>query len=305
MTTPVASSPRTRRALLGAALGAAAATVATAIGRPLPANASVYPLCSGTTNIADARTDLARNNSGTALTVSAADMPPYALQTEVVAIGTNVSDPALRVVSTAAGGTAGAFVANQAGAYALTATALGSGSVGFYTTGQAIGVSSHSDGAGGLGVAGEATGALGVGVYGDGFVGVKGHGSNGYGVQGEATSGVGGGFSATTGTALQVTGKARFSRSGKGIDREERDLRGRDGARRPVRLAAGVREPRELPDGRVRCRGDSECNDRQGPDPAQQGRLDDLVDDGRLDRHGLRRLEQPRPPTTRTTRTTQ
>lgn len=173
------SSPRSRRALLAAAIGGLAAVAAQALGRPAPSRAAPSYVVLGGYNSEATRTTI--ENLGT---------------------GTTATATALRGKTNAAGGTA-------AGVEGLATDAMG-----------VQGKSTNW-----IGVNGESGAYIGVSGYGE-WVGVVGQSTNGRGVVGSTDSGTAGYFSArtgrgvyaaagATGTALQVSGVARFSRSGK------------------------------------------------------------------------------------------
>ncbi|MFN8623590.1 MAG: hypothetical protein U0869_22855 [Chloroflexota bacterium] len=67
-----AASPRSRRALLGASLGAIAAVAAQALGRPLPADAAGPALTLGENNPTDADTTISRNDGKSNVTLAGA-----------------------------------------------------------------------------------------------------------------------------------------------------------------------------------------------------------------------------------------
>ena len=207
-------TPRTRRAILGAALGGVAAAVAGALGRPQAAEAT------------DNQALLLGVNSQTS--------------TKVTGI-TSTSSIALAAETTS--GTAiygratlgGAFYGESASVGGATTT-----SVNFADSGRAPGVDGTSFAVGGIGVFGNAygsgsgvvgrstsnsheaitipakTGVYGYAIQDGGSRGVFGQTTSGQGVRGEATTGVGVYAGATAGgTALSVNGRATFTRSGR------------------------------------------------------------------------------------------
>jgi hypothetical protein len=191
-----ATVPRSRRALLAAALGAAAATVAGAIGRPAPVSAlDPNDVVLGTSNTATSPTTV--NNTR-------ADNRSFA--------GT-----AIKGVSTAGTGVWGVGGSGP-GVYGESSVTAGDGVSGLSNAGAGLFGTSRT-GAGAAGYAfQDGVGIMGrtwsappdlrempplptkVGVYGETF----------------QTTGVGGYFTSVSGgTALAVNGKARFSRAKK------------------------------------------------------------------------------------------
>jgi hypothetical protein len=196
------TTPRTRRAILAAALGAVGASIAGALGRPAAVvGANGDELIVGQSNNATSQTTL----STTAAT------------------GLSVTDPSPSAV--AVSGATGASSGKGYGVRGRSAGSTGVGAVG-HSIGNATGV---------LGVSGPEAGTVPAakaktGVYGQAQQdvnarGVWGKSTSGRGVMGEATSGTGVRGEATTGTgvvataasngtALRVVGKASFNRSG-------------------------------------------------------------------------------------------
>jgi len=208
--------PRTRRALLGAALGATAAAAVTALVKPETAAATAATMQTGFANTPDAPTGLFYSG-GTALYVAASGMPEVA-PGGVLKAGSNSADPALDVVNTQDGAFAVRVSTLGLAAVGVGVESLAAGSKGMQVQGGSIGVdASAEDATNGTGVAATAFGTGSVGVSGYGATGVLGDAlsGSGIGVRGTATTGVGGQFSATTGTALKVTGKVRTNRSGR------------------------------------------------------------------------------------------
>ncbi|OGN82577.1 MAG: hypothetical protein A2X23_01405 [Chloroflexi bacterium GWC2_73_18] len=238
------SNPRSRRALLAAAVGGFAAVVAQALGRPAPSRAAASYVVLG-----------AYNSEATRTTI------------ENLSTGTTVAATALRGTTNAAGGTAAGVeglatdaigvqgkstnwigVNGQSGAYiGVSGYGEWAGVVGQSTNGMAFYGSSPATGK--AAVVGNAvwdnTGVQGfsghtelaptppaeTGVHGSCNLspsarGVSGRSTIGRGVYGSTDSGSAGYFSARTGrgvyavagvagTALEVSGVARFSRSGR------------------------------------------------------------------------------------------
>jgi hypothetical protein len=161
---------QSRRALLAASIGGAAALVAQAIGRPLTvraANGDVVTVGGGFTG-----------TQPTAITSSTGDA--------IQAINTATAASGLFGLATAGSGTTyGIFGRSNSTA------GVGVAGVDYSTTGATKGVYGQSDSASGIGVHGKAT--SGVGVRGDSTssIGVYGVSSSSSGIQGKSTTGAG------------------------------------------------------------------------------------------------------------------
>ena len=194
---PTALAPRSRRAILAAALGGLAATAATALGRPAPASAAAgSPLIIGSES----------NNAGTANTQLIANSDVVTFKLYQTGPGTAL----MGYTTTATGTTRGVYgrvdSPNGFGVQGRNAGAAGSGAaiqaIGVNNTGLDAttdtgdyAIRGFNNGSGGDGVAGYAMGGHGVfgssgtyvGVYGaapDGYAGVYGNSSSGIGVYG-------------------------------------------------------------------------------------------------------------------------
>jgi hypothetical protein len=244
------TTPRSRRALLAAAIGGLAASAAHALGRPTAALAT-----DGQPIIQSA------DNGGTGSTVVRSSTTTALQGVTDVTTGANFGVRGRSSSSSGVGvyGVAAAASGATIGTYGTAASAVGTGvkgeaphigveGIATATTGHAIGVRAVTNDATGAGLdaknleaADDATAitaqaqgvaiyALATGVVGKGFVGVANHATgaavgvdgsvsspSGMGVRGRATTGVGVHGEATNaaGTALKVVGKAVFSRSGK------------------------------------------------------------------------------------------
>jgi len=195
------TSPRSRRALLGAALGAAAAAVASALGRPAPVRAGTDgDVVLGATNTSGTTTVVRNTTTGVA---------------------------AFKGKGTSGDGLEGESSGElKSGVYGHTSSSL---SYGVYGAGPAsygylggslhgenpVGVCGHVDSTDAYAVVGEGPGTFGhLGALDRGAAGYSEHA---YGVEGMSYDGVGGQFSTVdpTGTALAVDGRATFSRSGR------------------------------------------------------------------------------------------
>lgn len=193
--------PHSRRALLAAALGAVAASVAGALDQPAPVRAgSDGDVVLGATNTSGSTT-IIQNTTTTAA--------------------------ALKGKGTSGDGLDGESSGNlKSGVYGHTSSSL---SFGVYGAGPAsqgyLGGSLHEENP--VGVYGHVSSADAYAVYGEGL-GTSGYlaaltrGASGYsehflGVEGMSYDGVGGQFSTVdpAGTALSVNGRAAFSRSGR------------------------------------------------------------------------------------------
>jgi hypothetical protein len=227
------NSPRTRRAILGAALGAAAASVATAVGRPAATSAANGDhIVIGSTS-----------NSGTANTALTT--------TSAIALGLTGATSGLQANGTLSGmqGVASAAGGIGAAGYSNGATGSGIGVLGTATSPDGIGVKALSNGsstglfaastppgtqlplpadktavyawvneAGARGVVGRSDAGTGVLGGSNDTTGVEGSTFGGTGVYGHANAGVGVKAQAEAifgGTALQVEGVAVFSRAGR------------------------------------------------------------------------------------------
>ena len=188
-------SMRSRRALLGAAIGAAAATAAGAFVRPEPVRAgSDGDVVLGTSNDSASTTSIAESGA---------------------------TGPGLRVDAAHGAGIIGAS-ARPGRAWSGSARTVPSsrGCRGSGTTSRPQWSGSASWGS--MGTPTPTDFPWKTGVYGSTSVvldpeerGVWGMATEGQGVRGEATNGIGVYATATTGTALRVNGKAAFKRSGK------------------------------------------------------------------------------------------
>jgi hypothetical protein len=190
------TSTRSRRAVLGAALGAGAAAVAAALGRPSSVRAADGdPVVQGAVNQPSSTTSLEMFEAGTALVV--------------------------RGEGAEAGGLAINAYGATDGIYAL-------GSIGTGITGVGIegnGVVGIGNGAGVLGYYGyredqipfgtaAVHGLVGTGGYDfPGSTAVRGEAKKGVGVRGQATTGTGVLGTATSGWALRTLGKVKLEKS--------------------------------------------------------------------------------------------
>ncbi len=233
--TPEIPVPRTRRALLAAGLAAGAATVASAITRPLAVEAANNDaVLVGNSYTASAATTIG-NTTTAAPTLVANNVTGVAL------VGSSDSERGVEGVSNSASGVQGTSTTGygvegvstattgwHAGVFGSSAADDGNGVWGENdaVTGYTGGVSGQiasPNGAATWGYApGNGTGAMGVSGADPGTapsnVGVYGlatQASGAIGVQGNAPAGVGVLATTTTGIALQVAGKAKFSRAGR------------------------------------------------------------------------------------------
>lgn len=214
------ASPRSRRALLSAALGAGAATVAAAI-RPLSTDAdSGDPWILGANNEADNGTTL-RNTSykGEYVSfllqdygVSARSQSPFGAGV----IGDNISSNGIGVYGSM-------MSASQSSAIGVVGETAGHYSqIGVRGISDPEGIGVHGVTANGIGVRGEAPGGWGVhgvtvgnrGVFGEATTGygVRGGATSGAGVSGVATSGIGVSAESETGYAIRSFGRVRFDK---------------------------------------------------------------------------------------------
>lgn len=227
------TSVRSRRALLGAAVGAAAAGVASAVANPAIVRGAATTMQTETENTATAATGLVRSNGGDVLQVSDASTGSLqAANAMLHAVATGSGTAGLYVERKTNGGGTGISVdASTVGVFAGVSSDASFGTnTAVWGYGGFIGLdgSTTTDNANSIGVRGSSGGATGIGVQGLGDTGVMGwdsytdgigvHGlsGSGHGVHGKALTGVGGYFEANSGsTALQAVGKVKFNRSGK------------------------------------------------------------------------------------------
>lgn len=225
-------TPRTRRAILGAALGGVAASVAAAFGRPATAEAANGDhVVLGASNTATQNTTVS-SNSSLAMTVVGAGQ---AIQGQGGTAG-------IQAVATLAHGIGLAGYANYGtsgtgrGVLGISSAPDGSGVEGTNSA-SSTGVAGFSLAPGELrpsnpnkvGVFGHAIqDSTSMGVYGVTYTGygvngaattgrgVRGSSNQGTGVQGDTSTGIGVlAFSDFQGTALSVVGPAKFNRSGR------------------------------------------------------------------------------------------
>lgn len=198
--------PQSRRALLGAVLGAAAAAVASALGRPDPVRAGIDG------DVVLGATNFPSPDAATAVVTTSQD----------ALVGQSGSGNG--VWGTTGGET-------KSGVYGKSDNSLGYGVFGRGSSWDVTGFVGGSDvGAHGvspswMGVMGETTDGWGVvgtsGLVGfvlgqqarTGVYGVGAKGSSSVGVRGDSANGTAGWFMSEDGTALRVDGKAKFSRS--------------------------------------------------------------------------------------------
>jgi hypothetical protein len=208
--------PRSRRALLAAALGAAAATAAHALGRPAQVRAN------------DPNDVLLGGNNVTGATTSFNNM-----FTDLDMITINTIGQGYGVLATSNNGTGLEGRSNHPNFYGVVGNNIGdSGGGGVFgstaaTFGETSGVAGQVVSPEGFGVLADtlATGATaralvahapaGTGVVGWAGTGPHPAGRPGTGVYGYSAAGTGGQFTSSTGNALRVSGKARFNRAGR------------------------------------------------------------------------------------------
>lgn len=240
------TTTRTRRALLTAALGAGAATVATAVARPLPASADnggnlvlgTYPTGSNDgsgTNKASSMTGLWASN-GHALRVLAAEPDSHAVWAETTS-ATGFSNGVSGYSAAAAGNglygesTDTAGYSGGVSGYAASTKGVGVWGQGGGNATGVIGITGSADPFGSGSGAPALTGVIGTstlateavrGVVGDvsssstASRGVFGRATAGHGVSGSATTGValyGATTSPLTGYALRTSGRVKFDKA--------------------------------------------------------------------------------------------
>ena len=231
-------SPRSRRALLNAALGAGVATIAAALGRPLPAKAADGdPVVVGGTYTASSVTRFDTGATGAiALSgISTSNAGVYGQSTSNTGVyGQSSSGVGVFAISTSGtgvfgGSSSGTGVTGNSsvyiGVYGSTKAADQPAILGL-SQGANTGVQGYSGALGTEPAAPAKTGVHGYaaqdanarGVHGQTTAGrgVYGQATSGYGVRGYATSGTAGYFAtarATTGFALHAVGRVRLDKS--------------------------------------------------------------------------------------------
>lgn len=221
-------SPRSRRALLNAALGAGVATIAAALGRPLPAKAADGdPVVVGGTYTASSVTRFDTGATGA--------IALWGYSTSQAGVyGQSTSNTGVFAISTSGtgvfgGSSSGTGVTGNSsvyiGVYGSTKAADQPAILGL-SQGANTGVQGYSGALGTEPAAPAKTGVHGYaaqdanarGVHGQTTAGrgVYGQATSGYGVRGYATSGTAGYFAtarATTGFALHAVGRVRLDKS--------------------------------------------------------------------------------------------
>lgn len=220
---------RTRRSIIAAGVGAAAAFVAQGVGRAQPvAAANGDPFILGQLNSASSATSLTTGNSvafaPTSVSSSGRTINATASHATgaTIAVQGSVSSSVGVGVKGLAGGPSSGDPGTAVGVLGASLSASGSGVVG-QSSGNSTGVMGFS----GVGSPPAAVAKVGVygnasqdstsrGVRGDSTsgTGVAGISSSGSGVRGESISGVGVFAQSATGPALQVQGKVKLSMSG-------------------------------------------------------------------------------------------
>jgi hypothetical protein len=204
-------TPRSRRAILGAALGGVAAAVAGALGRPAITNAADgNPVLLGANNASAGTTEITSSDDFLGMQVTSAGTGLQA-----TGQGGGLSGQAYAVDGVGVGGYSMNTAGTGRGQYGFSAAANGVGVLGV-SNANSTGVTGYSfAGSPALPAHPDKVGVFGYAAADNAAKGVVGKSTVGTGVDGSATSGTGVRASASTGTALAVTGRATFSRSGR------------------------------------------------------------------------------------------
>ena len=190
---------RSRRAILAAALGAAAATVARVFDRPLPVRA------------ADNETVLV---GGEYTSTSVTRISNFTTTDNVLeggsSLGIGVYGYSNVVGVQGSSGSVGVHGTRSPGVGVYGFSGISEPAAPNYT-----GVYGYAaQGSTARGVTGQTTSGRGVNGLDTSGRGAHGQATSGHGVHGHATSGIGGYFTATSGTALEADGPVRFSSAG-------------------------------------------------------------------------------------------
>ena len=181
------TTPRSRRAILAAALGAGAATIASALGRPLAVKATSEPVVVGGSYLTDMTTKIEALDAGG----SGTNAFWGSSHGGVGLYGTGISGTGVQGGSDSGFGVAGNSNTAE-GVFGNSNTATGV--YGSSTSGDGVyGVSTSGDGVYGTsssatGVHGKSTSGDGIGGLSNSGIGVHGTSNSGYGVFGESSS---------------------------------------------------------------------------------------------------------------------
>jgi hypothetical protein len=186
---------RSRRALMGAGLGALAATVASALGRPQPAQATHGDVHLGAANTASSPTKITNNYTGVGLTVDR----------------TGIWGESLSGIGVRASGSTGAVGRGTFGAGVNGVSTLGGPGIHGVSENNATGVLGFSGSASGP-WSKDKTGVYGEAVQDSNSRGVWGRSNAGRGIFGEATTGLG-----VVGSSSSSVGVRGLSTSGLGM----------------------------------------------------------------------------------------
>ena len=206
------TTPRSRRALLTAAVAATAVTVVETVARPVHVSADNGDhLVIGFANSAAVQTTLTNSvNGNTVLQVNSASAghAVHGVSGSGIGVWGYSSDRGV-YGSTASGFGVMGYSVSGIGVYARSDSGVGLEAYSF--SGTAI----HSVAHKGIAVHGVSTSGIGVHGVSESSAGVSGHATTGVGVHGVGGDGTGVLAESTSGTALNVIGKTHFNRSGK------------------------------------------------------------------------------------------
>jgi hypothetical protein len=166
--TPELETPRSRRAILGASLGALAATVASAFGRPSPASAVDVPVLLGVNQFASATTEI-ENSTNSSIIFWANSVNGIGIY--------STSGSSTGIIGGSSTGTGVSGIASNSGQGVRGVSSAGNGIEGLSSGSNRSGIWGDNDG-GGVGVAGSSVGSAYT------TRGVQGTSTNGYGIYG-------------------------------------------------------------------------------------------------------------------------